>query len=231
MPNTQSRIAERRASATREYQGEDVAAPLVNWLNITTDKEGRQRIINVVSLFLRLCLQTAETKPDVYEEQDGHWYERDSPDSKKRDELEEELEKALVFYRMVPYVDVLRQGQDVVTGWTPIPGSKLDRDMHRASELNWKALSKEHFNLLGAQMGESGALKKALQLFESSLIWKIWRCRCGRFFFAKFRHQRFCSQKCRTAEFQSSEDARKKRNEYARMLYHRHKQLDVGKAR
>ena len=213
----------------REYQGEEVAAPLVNWLNITTDKEGRKRIIHIVSLFQRTLVQSVKVKPDMFQSKTGYWYERGTPESKMRDQLEDELDKALEYYRMVPFVHVIGQGQDVFTGWAPIPRTKMDRDMDRAAKANLKALSKEQFNLVGAQMGEAGALKMALRLIESGLIWKIWPCRCGTFFFGKFRHQRFCSQKCRIAEFQSSEDARKKRNEYARVLYHRHKQLDEGK--
>jgi hypothetical protein len=231
MATRQRRIAEEQTPENRrEYQGEDVAAPLVNWLNITTDEEGKQRIINVVSLFLRALAQSAKVKPDIYRGKKGY-YERETPESKKRDSLEKELNKALSYYRMIPFVHISGQGQDVMTGWSAIPRSKMDREMHRALEANWKALSKEHWNIPGAQMGESGALKMALRVFESGLIWKIWRCRCGTFFFGKFRHQRFCSQKCRIAEFQSSEDARKKRNDYARMLYHRHKALDEGKVR
>jgi len=236
MGKRKRRIAERQTPENRrEYQGEKAAAPLVNWLNITTDKDGRQRIINIVSLFFRWFLQTAKVKPDDFIGEDGHWYERETPESKKSDQLQEELWKALEHYRMVPSVDILgpdvlgRGRYRVITYWIPIPGSKLASDMRRASESNLKALSKSQYDIPGAQRGEDGALDKALQLFESGWIWKIRRCRCGIFFFAKFRHQRFCSQKCRIAEFQSSDYARKKRNDYARMLYHRHKALDEGK--
>jgi hypothetical protein len=55
------------------------------------------------------------------------------------------------------------------------------------------------------------------------LISKIAVCRCGKFYFRKFAHQRFCSQKCKLAEFRTNEEVRTKRNEYARKLYHLHK--------
>jgi hypothetical protein len=232
MATQRRRIAEPKTpQSKREYQGQDSAAPLVNWLNITTDTKGRQRIINVVTLFLQTFQQSAQVKPDIFKGKSGYFYERETPESKKRDLLEKALEKALNYYRMVPYVDVLGQAQDLQIGWQAIPGTQIARNMKRAAHENWKALPKKNFNLPGAQMGESGALKMALRLFESGLISKIIPCRCGTFFFAKFRHQRFCSQKCRIAEFQSSDDARKKHNDYARMLYHRHKALDEGKAK
>jgi len=111
----------------------------------------------------------------------------------------------------------------VFTSWRPLPGSKLSKNMWKATQHNWEALSDSDFDLPGAQMGEAGAIKTALELIQSDLIWKVGRCKCGKFFFRKFSHQHFCSEKCRIANFRSTDEARAKRNEYARKLYHLHK--------
>ena len=72
-------------------------------------------------------------------------------------------------------------------------------------------------------MREIGALFRALELIKSGLISKIKKCRCQKYYFKKFAHQRFCSQKCKLAEFRTNDVVREKRNEYARKLYHLHK--------
>ena len=112
---------------------------------------------------------------------------------------------------------------NVLAFWRPLPGSKLAKNMRKAAQRNLDALSDSDFDLPGAQMGETGAIKTALELIQSGLIWKVGPCKCGKYFFRKFSHQHFCSEKCRIADFRSTDEARAKRNEYARKLYHLHK--------
>jgi hypothetical protein len=119
----------------------------------------------------------------------------------------------------------------ILTFWTPVPGSLLQKNSAKASAHLMKEMKKhperfwidEETAIEGTQMGETGAIKIALSLIESGWIWKVGPCRCGKIFFRRFMHQRFCSEKCRIAEFRNSDDARAKRNEYARKLYHLHK--------
>jgi hypothetical protein len=233
MAKQQRRIAE----PIREYQGEKDAALLVNWFNITTDKKGRERIINVVDLYLNLYWHRTRMKSSISVAEDGTWRvlkKMNTPDERKKKELEKALDQALSYYRMTPAIHLVGptgEHPGVMTEWRTIPGSKLERDMRRAAYANEDSLSHEDSAKPGSHMGEIGALKIALELIDSGLLFKISRCRCGKFFFLKFVHQRFCSQKCRIAEFQGSEVSRKRRNEYARMLYHRHKALDEGKGK
>jgi hypothetical protein len=222
MAKRESRITEKR-----EYFGQTQVEALINWLNLTIDVEGRQRIINIIGLFILFRNQKARMTSSYFE-RDGNWYEHETPDSIKRDELEDALEKALSFYKMTPRIyiagpDGKPRDWDVFVWWNPIPGSALSRCMKKIGKRQLESLSKEDRDKPGAQMAESGALKNLLELVESRFVWKIGACRCGKFFFRKFQHQRFCSEKCRIAEFRNSDEARQKRNEYARKLYHLHK--------
>ena len=107
-----------------------------------------------------------------------------------------------------------RPGQVIVgTDWIPAPGSRL----YRAVSPDSRAVDN------GVRISESQAIKQTLDLIQSGYISRVLPCRCGKFFFQKFSHQRFCGGKCRVAEFRTSDEARRKRNEYARKLYHLHK--------
>jgi hypothetical protein len=230
MAKPESRISEKR----REYRGEKEAEALVNWLNITSDKKGKERIIRVFDLYLSLKAHYASAEYKTIVE-DGYRYVKQSPqDMKKSRELHDALNTALSYYQMMPFLYIAPGGRSdwwVEAAWRPILGSKMSRDMERAARKTLHALSEKDRKLPGAAMWESGAIKRVIELIESGGILRIRRCRCDRFYFQKFEHQRFCSEKCRIAEFQKSDEARLKRNAYARELYHSKKALEEGKRR
>jgi len=221
-------IPQRRIPEKRTYRGEGSAKALINWLNLTTDHDAKLRICEVVSLYAKLIVQKSRMKGSICKK-NGRYFEKPNADTIKRDEIEDALEKALNYYRMTPSIFLAGPDNgavewDLTVLWSALPGSKLDRNQSRNSKRQLASLSKEDFNLPGAQMGESGAIRKTLDLIESHLIWKVAQCRCCKYFFRKFKHQHFCSHKCRIANFRDSDDARTKRNEYARKLYRLHKE-------
>lgn len=65
------------------------------------------------------------------------------------------------------------------------------------------------------------------QLGSAGILERVRKCRCGKYHFQRFAHQRFCSEKCRIAEFRTSDEARQKRNDYPRKLYQLHKTKNV----
>jgi hypothetical protein len=225
MPSAKSHIPEKR----RIYQGEEVAEALINWLNHTKDDEAEERIERVIRIYLELWFHTMGMKKPKYTRAgEDTWYEHQTAETKKRDELQETLNKALSYYRMVPRVYVARRYDkrtDVILDvlWGAAPGSVMHRNQ---KEVDLEKMAEEHL-LHGAQMGESGAIRNALELIKSNYIFRVRRCRCEKFFFQRFVHQRFCSEKCRLAEFRTSDEARHKRNEYARKLYRLHQSKSV----
>jgi hypothetical protein len=235
MPNAESRITEKR----REYEGEKEAAKLVNWLNATKDDAARERIINVVALFMRLMKYELALVRDVAQmsgDHDGSITPEQEEQDKAAFQVERELNRALDYYTVRPDIQVfsrhLKDGvlvPEVSVGWTPIPGSQMHQHQKR-QRVAWSALKRlKSETMPGTQLIEVGAIRTALALMVSGAIFRIALCRCEKFFYKRFSHQRFCSGKCRIADFSSSEESRKKRNEYARKLYHLHKKLDSGK--
>lgn len=229
MSKAQSRIIE----TPREYEGEKEAGFLVNWLNATKDAAAKDRIVKVIRMFMLLANYEVRIGSEFSTGKDGNTYETATSGTKARDHVARQLDRALDYYTMRPRIYLFGgknkvSGPSLVVGWTPISGSKMHRHQ-KTHYVQWD-FSREHEgdSLPGTQMAESGAIKTVLELMQSGSIFKIELCRCGNFFYKRFSHQKFCSSKCRLADFRDSEESRRKRNEYARRLYRTHKALDTG---
>jgi hypothetical protein len=57
---------------------------------------------------------------------------------------------------------------------------------------------------------------RIVRLAERGLLARLRKCsrdRCGRWFYAKFNHQRFCGARCQLLHYQTSEEWKKRRRE------------------
>jgi hypothetical protein len=235
MAIAKSRITEN----SRTYSGEESAEMLVNWLNHTNDEDAKARIMQVVSVYLELSFLCRENSAARERRVVGRkWVQNDTPEAHKRATLETELNEALEYYQTRPWITFADRYRTDTRAWIispphfsslPAKGSEFAQKMkeRRKSHPLPKLSSKREPAPPGTQMEETGAIRYTLALLESGYIFKIRRCRCERFFFQRFSHQRFCSEKCRTAEFRTSDEARLKRNAYARKLYELHKTKNV----
>jgi hypothetical protein len=210
---------------------------LVNWLNHTDDEEAKTRITQIVSLYLELWFLCQESKAATEKRAGRKWIPNDTPEALKRAELEAGLNEALEYYQTRPWIvfaDGYRtdsRARIVSPHFSSMPakGSGFAQKMKARLKSHPlpKLSNKRELIPPGAGMGETGAIHYSLALFESGYIFKIRRCRCRKFFFQRFSHQRFCSEKCRITEFRTSDEARLKRNAYARKLYQLHKNKNV----
>ena len=67
---------------------------------------------------------------------------------------------------------------------------------------------------------EWGAIDAIVELAHERLLSSVKKCLlCGKWLFATFSHQRFCSEKCRTYHNQSSPEFKQKRRKYMREYY------------
>jgi hypothetical protein len=227
VPKADSRIQKR----ARQYHGQTNAESLVNWLNVTEDLVGRARIVSLISAFFEAVEMERGTEHRFRHEEDGSAYDELTLNNDVLEATQEKLDRLLGFYRVVPFIAIAASDQigDVkfVVSWRPAPGSKLERQSRAVCVSRPGNKWKKHYEIPGGQMGEIGALGHTLELIKSGLLSKIAECRCGKFYFRKFTHQRFCSQKCKLTEFRTNEEVRAKRNEYARTLYHLHREGNV----
>jgi len=225
MSKRQSRIPEKQ----REYQGEEFIQPLIDWFNLSPDKEGQARVGTLMGFYASL-----RNKRDNIP--------REEPGSPK--DLEEKLNYFLRYFELKPTF-YIKEATDnprdwrAFTVWEPVPGSRLAKNVKKATarlkkyaraspELCYKD---DGTPIEGVFMGEHDAIRIALRIIETGWFGQFGPCACGKIFFRRFKHQRFCSEKCRIAAFRSSDEARRRRNEYARELYHAKKALEEGKRR
>jgi hypothetical protein len=215
----------------RRYHGESSVEGLVNWLNTTQDSKGRDRIIEVLSTFFQVMTLVQDVQQTTTKDAEGfyHWKPQIRALIKKLNDL-------MSYYTVAPGVLFVPPSSDrgyvgLNAAWRAAPGSELARHLSTLPRSDVGQKSKKPVGLPLSERNENGAMLEIHGLIRSGLIFKVLRCRCGNFFFQKFKTQRFCSEKCRIAEFRDSDEARLKRNAYARELYHSKKALEEGKRR
>ena len=215
----------------RQFQGEERAIGVVNWLNTTQDSKGRDRITEILSTFHQVMTLVRDVQQLEYKDAEG-WY-RWSPRVRV---LTRKLDALMRYYTVAPKVFFVPPSSDsshtvVGTGWQPVPGSELAHHLANVPRDRVGDNSTRNVGRPILERTEAIAILEIHDFMRSGLIFKIHQCRCGKFFFQKFKTQRFCSEKCRIAEFRDSDEARLKRNAYARDLYHAKKDLEEGKRR
>ena len=238
MPKPIRRITEKR----RIYEGEGTGKLLTNWLNYADDEEGKKRINQVIALYLELWTLCRKSEASIWTKVGGdEWVKNETPEARKRNELETSLNRLLGYYQTRPWIYTEPWFERVDGHWQsvrvplqkfssrPVSGSDFDQRTKTWKKAHpFQGLSKsDPARMPGSQMPETGAIRHTLALIESGHIFNLRQCRCGKFIFQRFSHQRFCSQKCRLAEYRSSEEFRVSRNARQRELYQLHKKSNV----
>ncbi|MDP9051230.1 MAG: hypothetical protein M3O31_11015 [Acidobacteriota bacterium] len=227
MPTRESHALDKK----RNYEGESSAEAFIEWLNVTEDTEARTRIEAIWWAFIEAAHFAAKDKPR-FKGEGGRMYAERTPEAKHTIEANERIQDLMRYYTVVPYVYVygrLEPTGEVQTlvGWDAVVGSRLDSDLKAKRDARRRKPSKALSERPGSKMGELAVLHRLLELIESGLIARIGQCKCGKFYFRRFVHHNFCSQKCRVAASRNSDDARAKRAAYARKLYQLHKTGNV----
>lgn len=74
--------------------------------------------------------------------------------------------------------------------------------------------------VITADTVEGEALLTALRISQKGVLDRVRKCpRCGKWFFARFRHQRFCHQECQQKHYRDSEAWKEHRREWMRDYY------------
>lgn len=96
----------------------------------------------------------------------------------------------------------------------PVPNFKWNRALWFPA-----SRSKKYAHGWADEYDEMNAGYDLAELSGAGLLEQLLQCRCGKFFFQKFSHQRFCGAKCRLEEFRNNPEVRAKRNADARRVY------------
>jgi ribosomal protein S27AE len=74
--------------------------------------------------------------------------------------------------------------------------------------------------LIAADTAEGEALLTVLRISQKGVLDRVKKCpRCGKWFFARFSHQRFCRTKCQQEHFRKSAAWKAHRNQWMRNYY------------
>jgi hypothetical protein len=179
----------------REYSGAEVAQPLLDWLNQPQKDRGRQRVREILEIFKHL--QKGWTVERTEDKVHAYYKGEDHTRSLER------LQKLLREYKYYPMFFPL--GSITGSHWYPVP--QVKKYSH-----GW-----------GVNYDDSNAIFDLADLADTELLNRLKECRCGRWIFAKFSHQRFCSVQCREKEFRSSPEWKEYRRKKARGYYRLHK--------
>jgi hypothetical protein len=179
----------------REYSGQEEAKPLLAWLNNPRKDHGRERVREILEIFkyLQKGWRVDRTEDSVR----AYYVGEDHTRSLER------LQVLLQEYKYYPMFFPL--GSITGSHWYPVPrGNKYSH--------GW-----------AVEYDDSNAVFDLADLADAELLNRVKRCRCGRWIFAKFSHQRFCSVQCREKEFRSSPEWKEYRRKKAREYYRLHK--------
>jgi hypothetical protein len=238
MPRRERRIPEK----PRVYQGERDAKMLVHWLNDADDPEGKARIQEVIRLYVELWHLCHKDEACMWKKVGSdQWVTNESPESRRRAELESSLNGAFAYYQTRPWIITMPWFEFHGGQWRsvryrapqrfsprPVEGSEFDQQTKKWRKKHpLTKVGDARKSLPGSEMTEIGAIRYTLELLESGYISNLRQCRCGKYIFQRFSHQRFCSQKCRIADYRSSEEFRVARNARQRELYRLHKKHNV----
>ena len=183
----------------REFSNERTANRMVDWLNAPSDDPARNRIRGL----LRDLHFLAESWEEV---------EDDGPAARIREDRLEQFNRvhrrvSLLFRRYKFYPMVWPWGPGFVQQWAPVSGPD--------GKFTGKWPPTDGYS-------DNQAIFELTWLMPRDVT-KIRQCSCGRWLFARFSHQRFCSAKCREREFKSSPEWKEYRRQKAREYYRLHK--------
>jgi hypothetical protein len=153
------------------FRGEDLAGPLLTWLNSRRNTEGR--IESLLDAYRRRRALTSENEIRAWET---------------------EVDGILGYYRLLPVIIGTNANQ-----WL----------------IDWRSTRKD------SQSPESAALLKLLTLASQGLLANVRRCErpdCGTWFYQRFVHQKYHTEKCKFAVLAADPARKEKRREYMRDL-------------
>jgi hypothetical protein len=185
----------------RTYTGEGECRPLVNWLN----RQGKTRAGFKIQALLTYARDMSQARSKAVDDRELH-------------DLEEAVSKQVRFWESLPDAQAAERAQ------------RLRRVLKTVGVPKVKVSVKVKFEDAGpslrlllvpaAETSEGEALLSVLSLSEKGVLDRVRKCpRCGKWFFARFRHQRFCKTKCQQKHFRDSAAWKAHRNQWMRNYY------------
>jgi hypothetical protein len=196
-------IPERRGTDyKRQFSSESHCQRAIDWLNDGADDPGRRRLrcllrnIRVLkSNWVRVTDENGET---------GIVYQGSSEEYQRANK---QVFRLLRRYKFSPLV--LALGGLLIPQWVPIMGPD--------------GRFKRHWPPIAPEYDDVQAVFELTWMTDGEGLRKIEECGCGKWFFIRFAHQKFCSARCRDKANKSSPQWKEYRRKKAREYYRLHK--------
>jgi hypothetical protein len=197
----------RRNKKRRHYPGENQAYLLVRWLNHVYD-EPRTRVTTLIETGKELIgLRFLDEFPTATINPYGKGV-TGSPaafaNSRRVARLVRTINRTLAKFKMSA-----RYGRTLGSLW----------------RMSWVPVSNRHRlcirvyaggNSDEIPFGEGNAVSSVLHLAEQGRLGQLRKCACGNWFYARFRHQKFCATPCQQKDFRRTDEFRASRRAYMR---------------
>lgn len=197
----------RKKRRRRLYPGENQSYLLVRWLNHTHD-EPRARVVELIQAgkdlstsIVRDNLPTLGLNP----------YRRGWIGSKaalanwrRNSQMARRINTLLSKFKMFPRYD-RTVGSSLRFSW-------VHTNNRNRSYIRINAGGNED----DIAFGEGDAVSSVLRLAELGHLSQLRKCDCGNWFYARFRHQEFCTTRCQQKRFRGTEEYRVHRRRYLR---------------
>jgi hypothetical protein len=207
MNTTSSRIL-RKVSRPRSriYPGEAHSFGVVNWLNRVRDKRPRTRVMSLIrdakefdSLKQKGGFLPASLIPGTR----VRGNEVQLANTKRAAELLRRTKRCLSRYKMYPAF------------WGQTEGSRWRVHWIKTADVHKVGVGiLEGGNYDTIRISEADAVSSMLRLAEEGYLNRLRECRCGRWFYARFRHQQFCGEPCQQQYFRKTPEFRAYNRKY-----------------
>jgi hypothetical protein len=194
----------------RTYEGAEKVETLLTWLDSTDDESARSRMHDIVVLSLHLSVLGQHLEFSKENEED---LEQQELLLEKIEALGSQRNDLLAYYQLIPSYLLIEDKWRLF--WMPAPRS------------DWRIFSGRGKKVVRGSkgiIGEQDAFFALIELLRSGGIARVGACKhCHKLFFARFSHQEFCSQPCRTKDRQSTPEWKDYQRKKAREYYRLHK--------
>jgi hypothetical protein len=180
----------------REYFGQSDAEPLIEWLNRTVTRENDAAefgLARVQGVIDRILRLQNEARKLL---SDGNWGRKPKKFDAEAAALNATLQNYEFFYGV---------------------------HYSKSAPIEWALHSAEELTSGHTFTGETLAVLRVVELAKQGLLYRVRRCNCRRYFFARLPAQRFHSAACRIQFWEASPERKQRRREKAREYYHLHR--------
>jgi ribosomal protein S27AE/uncharacterized protein YodC (DUF2158 family) len=202
-------LEKRDGPRLRTYTGEEECRPLVRWLN----REGKTRAGFKIQALLTYARILSQALPKAAGDRDLR-------------DLEEAVAEQVSYWESLPNAQTADRAKRLrrILKTVGVPKVKVSVKV----KFEDAGPSQRLLLVPAADTPKGEALLSALRLSEKGILDRVRKCpRCGKWFFARFRHQRFHHLKCQQKHFRDSDAWKEHRREWMRDYYKKQQMCNV----